>query len=51
MVLRDRIKDIRLPRDLLPFGVDVNVSEYQETHFVCNVDARVLSSNFVLYSA
>lgn len=47
--LRDRSKAVGLLCDLLSFGVDVAV--IQETNFVCDVDAHVLSSNFVVYSA
>lgn len=35
-------------RDLLFFGVDVAM--IQETHFSCEVDARVLSSDCCLFS-
>lgn len=35
--------------DLLSFSVDV--AAIKERHFLCNVDAHVLSSNFVVYSA
>lgn len=44
--LRDRRTAAALLRDLLPFRVDV--VEIQETHFICNVDARVLPGNVYL---
>ena len=47
--LRDLGKTARLLRDLLSFGVDV--ATIQETHFVCEADSRVLSNDFVVYSA
>lgn len=46
--LKDQNKATRLLCDLLSFGVDVVAIE--ETHFVCDVDACVLSSNFVVVS-
>lgn len=33
----------------MSFGIDVAV--IQKTHFVCDIDAHVLSSDFVVYSA
>lgn len=47
--LRYRSKASRLLRDLLFFGVDVPV--IQETKIVYDVNARVLSSDFLDYSA
>lgn len=47
--LRDRGKATCLLRDLLSFGV--NVAAIQETHFVCDVDACVLASDFLVYAA
>lgn len=38
----------RLLRDFLSFGVDV--AAIDETHFVCYVDASVLSREYVVYS-
>lgn len=46
--LRDWDKAARLFRDLLSFGVDVTTIE--ETQFVCETDACVLSSEFVVHS-
>lgn len=45
--LRDLSKAVCLLRNLLSFGVDVLRSR---KHFVCEVDARVLSSDYVVYS-
>lgn len=42
-------RDRGLLRDLLSF--DVDVAAIQEAHFVCDFDARVLSRDFVVYSA
>lgn len=47
--LRERSKAARLLRDLLSFGVDVVA--IQETRFVCDVDASVVSNEIVVYSA
>lgn len=47
--LKDQGKATRLLCDLLLFSVDVTAIE--ETHFVCRVDAHVLPSDFVVYSA
>lgn len=47
--LRDRSKAARLFRDPFSFWIDVDAIE--ETHFVCEIDDRVLSSDFVFYSA
>lgn len=44
--LRDWSKAARLLRDLLSFGV----AAIQETHFVCDIDACVLSSDRCLFS-
>lgn len=46
--LRDRSKAANFIRDLLFYGV--NVPAIQETLFVCDVNTRVLSSDFVVYS-
>lgn len=46
---RNRGTASRLLRDLLSSGVDV--AAIQETLFVCNVDACVLETDFVVYSA
>lgn len=46
--LRDRRKAAHLFCDLLSFGVCLAV--IRETHIVCNVDAHVLASDFVVYS-
>lgn len=46
--LKDQIKAARLLRHLLTFGIVV--AAIQETHFIWEVDARVLPSNFVVYS-
>lgn len=46
---RDQGKAACLLCDLLSFGVDVAM--IQETHFVCNIDACVFSSDFVINSA
>lgn len=32
-------------------SIGVDVTTIQETHFVCDINAHVLSSNFVIYSA
>lgn len=47
--LRDQSKAVRLLRELLSPGVDLTA--IQETHFICDVDARVQPSDFVVYSA
>lgn len=47
--LEGSAKVARLLRDFLSFGVDVAVN--QETHFVCDIDTRVLFHDIVLYSA
>lgn len=46
--LRDQSKAAHLSRDLFLFGV--NVAAIKETPFVCNVDACMLPSDFVVYS-
>lgn len=47
--LSDRSNAVLLLPDLLSF--DVNVAAVQVTHFFCDVGARVLSRNFIVYSA
>lgn len=46
--LRDWGKTSRLLRDLMSFGMDVAAIEVMQ--FVCEADACVLSSEFVVYS-
>lgn len=43
--LRDRSKSVHLLRSLLSLGLDVTA--IQKTHFICEVEARMLSSDFV----
>lgn len=47
--LRDRGWAAPLLRDLRSFGEEL--AAIQDTHFVCYVDASVLSNYFVVYSA
>lgn len=47
--MREQSKAARLLRDLLSFGVDVAAN--QETHFVSDIHAIVLSNDFLVYSA
>ena len=47
--LRDRSHAVRVLRDLLHLKADVIT--LQETHFVCQADERVLTDDFVVYSA
>ena len=47
--MRDRSHASRVLRDLLSLNVDVAAIE--ETHFVCEADERVLSGDYVVFSA